>query len=77
MNRKPSRLLAVFASLTLIASAWAEVTRAHDKDKAKEKDHKHTHGSGPEHIHAPVPAEYSKQGNGRRDVACLLVLASQ
>jgi mono/diheme cytochrome c family protein len=61
MNRKPSRLLAVFASLTLIASAWAEVTRAHDKDKAKEKDHKHTHGSGPEHIHAPVPAEYSKE----------------
>jgi mono/diheme cytochrome c family protein len=53
--RRSSRLLAVLAALVMAVSTWTAATRADDKD------HKHTHGTGPEHIHAPVPADYAKQ----------------
>jgi mono/diheme cytochrome c family protein len=57
-----SRFLAVMVALALVVCAWTATTRAHDKDqKHADKDHKHAPGAGPEHIHAPVPANYSKE----------------
>ena len=60
MTRRSPRLLIAGALLMHIVAASATSTLAHDP-KPNAQDHKHGHGSAPEHIHAPVPADYAKE----------------
>jgi len=60
MTGRSPRLLIAGALLMHIVAASTTTTLAHDP-KPNAQDHKHGQGSAPEHIHAPVPAEYAKQ----------------
>jgi mono/diheme cytochrome c family protein len=62
MNRTSSQFIALLAALALVVFAWTVTSRAQDKEhKHSDKEHKHTDRAGPEHLHAPVPADYSRQ----------------
>src|SRR5262245_60228995 len=60
MTRRSPRLVTGVALLMLGIAASPATPPAHDP-KQHPQDGKHGHGSAPEHIHAPVPAEYAKQ----------------
>jgi mono/diheme cytochrome c family protein len=55
MNRTSAQFVAVLAGLALVVSAWTVASRAQNKE------HKHTDRADPKHLHAPVPADYSKE----------------